>query len=101
MAPFGYQWFSLQDRRPSALLLGVQAAAPLLNAFLDAELRRHGLTDHQLALVGFSQGTMMALYVALRRANRYTRVRSGSAPITGTPERAAALAAVDAARKLT
>lgn len=39
--------------------------------------------------------------VALRRAERYTRVRSGSAPITGAPERAAAMATVDAAGNLT
>jgi phospholipase/carboxylesterase len=68
MAPFGRQWFSLRDRRPAALLLGVQAVAPLLDAFLDAELERHRLADHQLALVGFSQGAMTALYVAPRRA---------------------------------
>jgi phospholipase/carboxylesterase len=67
IAPFGYQWFSLRDRRPDALLLGVQAAAPLIDAFLDAELERYGLADHQLALVGFSQGAMAALYLAPRR----------------------------------
>jgi phospholipase/carboxylesterase len=67
MAPFGYQWFSLQDRRPEALLRGVQAAAPLIDAFLDDELARHDLDGRQLALVGFSQGTMMSLYVAPRR----------------------------------
>jgi phospholipase/carboxylesterase len=67
MAPFGYQWFSLQDRRPEAMLRGVQVAAPLLDAFLDEELERHGLSGRQLALLGFSQGTMMALHVAPRR----------------------------------
>jgi phospholipase/carboxylesterase len=67
MAPFGRQWFSLRDRRPDALLRGVQASAPLLDAFLDAELERQGLADHQLALLGFSQGAMMALHVAPRR----------------------------------
>ncbi len=67
MAPFGYQWFSLQDRRAEAMLRGVQVATPVLDAFLDAELERHGLTSRELALVGFSQGTMMALHVALRR----------------------------------
>jgi phospholipase/carboxylesterase len=67
MAPFGRQWFSLRDRRPEALLLGVQAVAPLVDAFLDAELERYRLADHQLALVGFSQGAMTALHVALRR----------------------------------
>jgi phospholipase/carboxylesterase len=68
MAPMGRQWFSLQNRDPAALLAGVRMAAPVLSAFLDAELERHGLGDDRLALVGFSQGTMMALFVALRRA---------------------------------
>jgi len=35
--PYGYQWFSLQDRTPSVMLAGVQATAPILNAFIDAE----------------------------------------------------------------
>lgn len=67
MAPMGRQWFSLGDIAPAAILAGIRTAAPLLNGFLDAELARRNLTDRQLALVGFSQGTMMALYVALRR----------------------------------
>lgn len=67
MAPGGRQWFSLRDRRPEALLRGVQAVTALMGAFLDAELERYRLADHQLALVGFSQGAMTALYVALRR----------------------------------
>lgn len=67
MAGFGYQWFSLLDRSPHAIANGVRIAAPLLDAFLDAELRSRGLGDDALALVGFSQGTMMALHVGLRR----------------------------------
>jgi phospholipase/carboxylesterase len=68
MAPYGRQWFSLQDRDPGAILGGVRLAAPILDAFLDAELERLGLADDRLALVGFSQGAMLALHVALRRA---------------------------------
>ncbi len=68
MAPFGRQWFSLQDRSPNAIYLGVTAAAPLLDAYLDRELAARGLKDADLALVGFSQGTMMSLYVGPRRA---------------------------------
>jgi len=45
----------------------VNQAAPGLEAFLEAELATHGLPATQLALVGFSQGTMMALHVGLRR----------------------------------
>src|SRR3954452_4967152 len=43
-------------------------AAGGLDAFLDAELARHNLPPTTLALVGFSQGTMMSLHVGLRRA---------------------------------
>lgn len=69
MAPMGYQWFSLMDRDPDVILGGVRTAAPVLDAFLDQELERHGLSDDKLVLLGFSQGTMMALHVAYRRAN--------------------------------
>ena len=69
MAPYGYQWFSAQDRSPAAVLAGVRAAAPFLDAFIDDALARCGLDDADLALVGFSQGTMMSLFVGLRRGN--------------------------------
>lgn len=69
MAPYGYQWFSAQDRSPGAVLAGVRAAAPILDAFLDEALRSRGLETGDLALVGFSQGTMMSLFVGLRRAS--------------------------------
>jgi phospholipase/carboxylesterase len=68
MAPYGYQWFSVQDRSPETVLAGVRAAAPLLDGFIDEELQKRGLDESDAALVGFSQGTMMALYVGLRRA---------------------------------
>jgi phospholipase/carboxylesterase len=67
MAPHGYQWFSSQDRSPEAVLGGVRAAAPVLDAFIDESLAERDLTDGDLALVGFSQGTMMSLFVGLRR----------------------------------
>src|SRR5690348_938173 len=68
MAPYGYQWFSVQDRSPPAVLAGVRAAAPSLDAFIDEALQQRGLSKGDAALVGFSQGTMMSLYVGLRRA---------------------------------
>ena len=66
-APTGRQWFPLTSRDPNERWTGVNAAAPALDGFLDAELAAHGLDDSRLALVGFSQGTMMALHVGLRR----------------------------------
>ena len=67
MAPMGRQWFNLTFRDPTEMVRGVKHAAPALNAFLDAELKRHNLPARALALVGFSQGTMLALGVGLTR----------------------------------
>jgi len=66
-APVGRQWFDLTFRNPDERWIGVNKAAPLLNAFLDDELARYRLSPQALALVGFSQGTMMSLHVGLRR----------------------------------
>jgi phospholipase/carboxylesterase len=66
--PGGRQWFRLTMRDPEERWTGVNKARPALDAFLDAELDRHGLDDSKLALVGFSQGTMLALHAGLRRA---------------------------------
>jgi len=66
-APPGRQWFPLTFRDPDERWSGVNKAAPGLQRFLDAELSRHKLPPSALALVGFSQGTMMALHVGLRR----------------------------------
>src|SRR5919202_3232749 len=66
-AGFGCQWFRLTFRDPHEYARWVRQAGPLLDAYVDAELRRRGLDDSALALVGFSQGTMLALHVAPRR----------------------------------
>lgn len=66
-APGGRQWWSLTSFSPDARAAGVRQAAPILNGFIDSQLAAYGLTQDRLALVGFSQGTMMALHVGLRR----------------------------------
>jgi len=66
-APSGREWFPLTMRDPGERWRGVTMAAPGLQTFLDAELARASLPPSALALVGFSQGTMMALHVGLRR----------------------------------
>jgi phospholipase/carboxylesterase len=65
-APGGYQWWALHGGGGDRAA-GANQAAPILNAFIDAELARYGMTEANLALVGFSQGTMMALHVGPRR----------------------------------
>ena len=63
-APGGFQWWGITSLDRAARAAGAARAAPVLDAFIDAELARHGLSEDRLALVGFSQGTMMALQVA-------------------------------------
>ena len=67
-APSGYQWFPISRLDPGEMQRGVESAAGALNSFLDSELARLELPPERLALVGFSQGTMMSLQVGLRRA---------------------------------
>jgi phospholipase/carboxylesterase len=67
MAPYGRQWFSLQSRAPASLAAGADRAAPVLAAFIEGELAARRLDPSRLALVGFSQGTMMALHLGLRQ----------------------------------
>lgn len=63
----GRQWFELTFRDPGEFWRGVAYAHPGLDALLDAELARCELPGARLALVGFSQGAMMALHTGLRR----------------------------------
>lgn len=86
MAPYGRQWFSLLDRTPAMILAGVRAAAPILDAFLDAELARHALDGSRLALLGFSQGTMMSLHVAPRRTAAVAGVVGFSGALVGADD---------------
>ncbi len=86
MAPFGHQWFGLSDDSQAARLAGVRSAAAILNAFLDEALKARGLDDSKMALVGFSQGTMMALYVAPRRGIAPAAVVGYSGALIGPQE---------------
>lgn len=86
-APMGYQWFPISRLDPTEMARGVESAADTLNAFLDAELQRHDLPPERLALVGFSQGTMMSLHVGLNRTTKpfaivgYSGALARSAPL--------------------
>jgi phospholipase/carboxylesterase len=71
---FGRQWYSLGDLSPQGGLRDdvmrarVEAVAPIVDAYLDEALEARKLGAEKLALVGFSQGTMVALFVGPRRA---------------------------------
>ncbi|MCB1472098.1 MAG: prolyl oligopeptidase family serine peptidase [Rhodobiaceae bacterium] len=79
----GRQWFPLTFRDPNEYWRGVSQAGPVLDRFIDRERDRLGLSDADVALVGFSQGTMMALHVGLRRAQRLGAIVGYSGALAG------------------
>jgi phospholipase/carboxylesterase len=82
-APSGRQWFPLTMRDENERWVGVNKAAPTLDAFLDSELNRHRLDDSKLVLVGFSQGTMLALHAGLRRPRAPAGILGYSGELVG------------------
>ena len=90
--PFGRQWFPipwLDGSSPEAAQEGLQQSAADLNQFLDERIAASGLTPDRVALVGFSQGTMMSLHVAPRRPEPLAAVVGFSGRLLA-PERLAA-----------
>ncbi|WP_404337898.1 alpha/beta hydrolase [Sphingomonas sp. MMS12-HWE2-04] len=62
-----YQWWPIETFSMAERAAGAKAAAPGLDAFITQEMEQAGLAADCVLLVGFSQGTMMALHVGLRR----------------------------------
>ncbi len=82
----GYQWWPLSAFTPQALAAGAATAAPAIDSFIDRKLAQYGLAESDLAIVGFSQGTMMALHVGLRRSHQVAAIVGYSGMLTGASE---------------
>jgi len=83
--PNSYQWFSLQDRDPDKVLAGVEHVAPIVDDFIVQEAEKYGVPFNKIALVGFSQGTMLSLYVATRFKEKLAGVLGYSGAMVGLP----------------
>lgn len=83
MAPYGRQWFSLQDRAPARLLEGMALAQPIVDGFLDGALDALELDGSAAALLGFSQGAMTSLYAGLRRRTPPAAILAFSGALVG------------------
>jgi phospholipase/carboxylesterase len=86
LAPKGLQWFSTQDRSLRGMMQGVATSAPVIDGFLDDVLAERGLDETRTALVGFSQGAMIALHVGLRRPKTPAAVVGFSGMMLAGPE---------------
>lgn len=83
MNPSGYQWFDLTSTDPAVLWSKILVAADHLNEFIDSKLLEYNIAEENLALIGFSQGTMMSLHVSLRRKNTMAAVLGYSGRLIG------------------
>jgi phospholipase/carboxylesterase len=75
--PGGFQWFPIpwiDGSSEEEAELGLNAAERDLNAYIDQVMEQEGLSDSETVLIGFSQGTMMALHVAPRRKDEFACV---------------------------
>jgi len=85
----GRQWFALETRSEAEWEQGVRGAQPVLEAFISAEAARAKLPAGAIALVGFSQGTMMALQTGLRLTGTLAAIVGFSGHLAGAGRLAA------------
>jgi phospholipase/carboxylesterase len=95
-SPMGRQWFPIPWLDGSSEVdagAGLARASDDLNAFLDEQMKAEGVEPGAVALIGFSQGAMMSLHVAPRRAQALAGIVAISGRLLG-PDRLAAEAKV-------
>lgn len=78
-----YQWFPLSTMDPVAVAKSAKAAGPVLNAFITAEMARNNIGPERTVLVGFSQGTMMALEVGVKWPTAFAGIIGFSGALVG------------------
>jgi phospholipase/carboxylesterase len=77
-APGGYQWWALRSLNRADAAAGAARAAPAIDAYIDSLLAEHELAADRLLIVGFSQGSMMALHVGPRRERQIAGIAAYS-----------------------
>ena len=65
-----YQWFELTSISPESIGNGLKKAGPYLNNYIDDVTKTYKIEDKNIFFVGFSQGTMMALYHLCKRKSQ-------------------------------
>ena len=81
------------ERTEPEMLAGARTAQPILNQFIGTQLSRAGLQDRNLALIGFSQGTMISLFTGLRRERPMAGILGYSGRLVGAEALAAEISA--------
>lgn len=86
MAPFGRQWFSLSDRAHARIISLTETNIPLLAEIIKDKQRELSLSNKDTVIVGFSQGTMMGLYLTLIQVEPFYAMIGFSGRLIPPPE---------------
>ncbi|MGB1361107.1 MAG: alpha/beta hydrolase [Alphaproteobacteria bacterium] len=81
---FGRQWFSIGNMDKDAMYDGLKVAHPIIDNFIDEQMERFNLSADKVVLLGFSQGTMLSLHTAPRRAQQLAGVLGFSGMLVGS-----------------
>ena len=84
--PFGRQWFSINNQDTSELILGLKMAYQDVLYFIESQLKKYELEETKYFVVGFSQGSMLALHLSLRKECKGILGFSGAYIETQPPE---------------
>ena len=87
------RWFPVTNAALEELTTGAEAARPEIEAFIDAEEKRYGVGRARTVIVGFSQGTIVALNLAIKTKHPLAMIIGFSgllaaAPVSKTTRRA-------------
>lgn len=72
--PFGFQWFSLQDRDEKIMLKELERTSGAIRSMIESKAKSLSIDLSNVILMGFSQGTMTSLYLALTSNIAYKAV---------------------------
>ena len=64
--PLGRQWFEINQEKKTDMVSDLNRSYESLKNYINSQLNDKGLPDRNYFLVGFSQGTMISIYYALR-----------------------------------
>lgn len=78
MASFGYQWFSLQDRNPTKVQSELERVSPVIDSLIEQQSKKLNLSSENVILCGFSQGSMVSVYLSLQKKYKAVLAFSGA-----------------------
>jgi len=86
MAPYGRQWFSINDRDPYKISKLIGSNVKLLENVIAEKQTELNLTNKDTIIIGFSQGTMIGLYLTLIQQEPFACMVGFSGRLIPPPE---------------